>query len=143
MKFSFYDAYGNDCHHTAAGFGLTAAFPIFVAALNAEYNSIIIIENPEAYLHPNGQAILGQFLAKAAASGLQCIVETHSDHLLNGIRVAVKENYLSPNDVQINFFWYTNGNINIHTPEIDSDGHINDWPEDFFDEFDKQLSKFF
>ena len=111
--------------------------------MNAEHNSIIIIENHESYLHPKGQAILGQFFAKAAASGLQYIVETHSDHLLNLIRVAVKENDLYPDDVQINFFKYIDGNINIHTPDIDSDGHINDWPEDFFDEFDKQLSNLF
>ena len=38
-----------------------------------------------------------------AAAGVQVVVETHSDHLLNGIRIAVKKGVLEPDGVVINW----------------------------------------
>jgi hypothetical protein len=72
------------------GFGLTQVLPLVVAGITAKENDILLIENPEVHLHPAGQAHVGAFLAEVAASGVQVIVETHSDHVLNGIRRAVK-----------------------------------------------------
>lgn len=81
------------------GFGLTQILPIVVAALSASKGYIILIENPEVHLHPAGQALMGQFLADVAVAGVQVIVETHSDHVLNGIRRLVKENKIMPEQV--------------------------------------------
>jgi len=68
------------------GFGLTYSLPIVVACLASPQGSLLLIENPEAHIHPQGQLALGELLALAAADGIQLIVETHSDHILNGIR---------------------------------------------------------
>ena len=73
------------------GDGLVQVLPIVVAALSAAEDSLLLIENPEANLHPAGQAHMGEFLAEVAAAGVQVILETHSDHVLNGIRRAVKQ----------------------------------------------------
>ena len=140
LRFSFPDISGNYYRPTNVGFGLTYTLPIFVAALRAPVGSLFIVEKPEAHLHPKGQALIGHFLARAAACGVQIIIETHSDHILNGIRVAVKQAKILPDDVQINFFHQLDGKSAVRVPRIDKDGHIDEWPEDFFDEWDKQLS---
>lgn len=141
LRFAFPDISGSYYRPTNVGFGLTYALPIFVAALRAPTGSLLIVENPEAHLHPRGQALMGHFLARTAACGVQVIIETHSDHVLNGIRVAVKHGKISHKDVQINFFHQHDGKSTVSDPQIDKDGHIDQWPEDFFDEWDKQLSE--
>lgn len=139
LRFSFPDISGAYYRPTNVGFGLTYALPVFVAALAAKPGALLIVENPEAHLHPKGQALMGRFLSRAAACGVQVIVETHSDHVLNGIRLAVKKQEISPARVQINFFERDESGVRVHTPRIDQDGHIDEWPEDFFDEWEKNL----
>lgn len=141
LRFSFPDISGSYYRTANVGFGLTYAMPVFVAALYAPVGALLLVENPEAHLHPKGQALMGRFLARAAACGIQVILETHSDHVLNGIRVAVKQHEIKSNHVQINFFRQKDGKSCVETPCIDADGHIDLWPDDFFDEWDKQLSE--
>src|SRR5258708_39648245 len=85
-------------------YGLTYAFPIIVALLAAEDDQIVVIDSPEAHLHPSAQSQMGQLLARFAAAGVQILVETHSDHLLNGARLAVKGGVLPHSEMQIHFF---------------------------------------
>jgi len=127
------------------GFGVTYTLPIFTSLLIAQKGDMVIIENPEAHLHPKGQVIIGRMIAWAAAAGIQVVIETHSDHVLNGIRLAVKNKEISPNDVQLNFV-VNDDNENgaqIVSPKILPDGMINIWPDGFFDEFDKTLAELF
>ena len=130
------------------GFGLTQVLPIVVAALSACRNDFLLIENPEVHLHPAGQAEVGRFLAEAAAAGVQVLIETHSDHVLNGIRRAVKENLLRADDVALHFFRPrssddpANGEPQVVSPQLDALGGIDDWPEGFFDQFDKDMTYF-
>ncbi|MHC1712519.1 MAG: DUF3696 domain-containing protein [Solidesulfovibrio sp.] len=128
---------------THVGFGLSYVLPIIVSILSSKPNDLIIIENPEAHLHPKGQAIIGHFLALAASCGVQLIIETHSDHLLNGIRVAVKKSIISPSEVSIHFFSYNDSELaaQLVSPIMDNNGRFDQWPDDFFDEWEKQLSE--
>ena len=125
------------------GFGLTQTLPIVVAALSADQGDIILIENPEVHLHPAGQALMGQFMADIARAGIQVLVETHSDHVLNGVRRAVKESRLAANQVAIHFFRSRSTDLpQVQSPALDEDGNIDDWPEGFFDQFDKDANYF-
>jgi predicted ATPase len=125
------------------GFGLTQVFPIVVAALSANEQDILLIENPEVHLHPAGQAQMGQFLADVARAGIQVIVETHSDHVLNGIRRSVKANRLHAEGVVIHFFKpRSSKGPQVVSPTLDSLGNIDTWPEGFFDQFDKDMNYF-
>ncbi len=125
------------------GFGLTQILPIIVAALSAQPEDILLIENPEVHLHPAGQALMGQFLAEVAQAGVQIIVETHSDHLLNGIRRAVKGQKINADQVALYFFRPRDGELDqVVNPQLDKNGNINDWPEGFFDQFDKDMNHF-
>lgn len=125
------------------GFGLTQILPIVVAALSAEKGAILLIENPEVHLHPAGQALMGQFLADVARAGIQVIVETHSDHVLNGIRRSIKAERLQSDQVSIHFFKSRSGEAaQVLSPQIDSSGNLDSWPEGFFDQFDKDSNYF-
>lgn len=73
------------------GFGVSYSLPIVLAGLFAPAGSLLLVENPEAHLHPAGQSQMGTFLAVIAGAGVQVIVETHSDHVLNGVRRAIGE----------------------------------------------------
>ena len=125
------------------GFGLTQVLPIIVASLSANAGDIILIENPEVHLHPSGQAQMGQFLAEVAKAGVQVIVETHSDHVLNGIRRFVREERISPDEIAIHFFQQrTESGAQVISPQIDKFGSMSEWPEGFFDQFDKDANYF-
>ncbi len=124
------------------GFGLTQLFPILVSLLAARTGDVLMIENPEVHLHPRAQQEIGLILAETAASGVQVMVETHSDHVLNGIRVAVKRKKLPAKEVRVHFFAQSSGQVAVpESPVMDDDGRLNTWPEGFFDQFDFALSE--
>lgn len=130
-------------HPTNTGSSLTQILPIVVAILAANRGDIIVIENPEIYLHPAGQALIGQFMADAAGAGIQLLVETHSDHVLNGVRRAVKESRISADQVAIHFFRpRSEGLTQVMSPIIDDSGNIDYWPDGFFDQYDKDSNYF-
>lgn len=125
------------------GFGLTQVLPIVIAALSAAKEDILLIENPEVHLHPAGQALMGQFLAEVASAGVQVIVETHSDHVLNGIRRFVKSGRIQPEQLAIHFFRPNSSDMaQVVSPQIDATGNIDTWPDGFFDQFDKDMNHF-
>lgn len=134
------------------GLGISYVLPVLGTLLTAGFSSIVIIENPEAHIHPRGQAKLGELIARATASGAQVFVETHSDHVINGVRVAVRDGILKPEDVNIAFFerkehlkantisgdetemFSEVGNI-----KIDHNGSLSRYPNGFLDEWNNQL----
>lgn len=133
------------------GFGLSYTLPIIASVLihagqlMAEKvdSVLLLLENPEAHLHPSGQTKMGEMLALASSCGIQIVVETHSDHLLNGIRIKVKEEKLSPQDVKFYFFKYNNDNnpAIVEQIMIDKYGMMDHWPDGFFDESEKNLMR--
>lgn len=128
---------------TNVGFGLTYTLPIIIACLASPPGSWILIENPEAHLHPRGQAALATLIVKASACGVRIILETHSDHVINSTRIAVKENLISSDSVSLNFFRREHGNSqpSHHQLKIAENGLINEWPLGFFDQWDAALNK--
>jgi predicted ATPase len=126
---------------TNVGFGLTYSLPIVVACLAAPEGALLLLENPEAHLHPQGQAALGELIARCANDGIQIIVETHSDHLLNGVRLAVKKGLIANADVVLHFFSRSveTGEAFVQSPAILENGRLSNWPDGFFDQWDKDV----
>lgn len=124
---------------TNVGFGYSYVLPILVAGLTATEDDILIVENPEAHLHPRAQSVLGKFMSwMARYKGVQLFVETHSEHIVNSFRVLVAQETLTPDDVNILFF----DEHYDHFAEkivVDEKGHIRDWPEYFFDQEERDL----
>lgn len=127
------------------GFGITQVLPIVVAVLAAKPDDLVLIENPEVHLHPAGQSRMGGFLADAAHAGVQVLVESHSDHVLNGVRRAVKQRRIDPDATALYFFRprheaEASGAAQVESPAIDAHGSIADWPAGFFDQFDHDMN---
>ncbi|MBC7907096.1 MAG: DUF3696 domain-containing protein [Rhodospirillaceae bacterium] len=120
---------------THVGFGLSYCLPVIVALVSAAPGALVLIENPEAHLHPAGQTAMGRLIAMVANAGVQVVVETHSDHVLDGIRIAVKRGHVSNDKVAIHYFSRgENGESVVSSPTIDPDGMIDEWPDGFFDQ---------
>lgn len=129
------------------GFGLSYALPIIAALLTSNEKSLLIIENPEAHLHPSGQAELARLIAISAQNGAQIIVETHSDHIINGILVACKQFEEQKGGIDRKFVHFLNFTkvddtqvARVETIHVLEDGKINKQPEGFFDQTEKDLS---
>lgn len=146
LSYGFGEGAGAPRHRhrpTNVGFGLTYALPIVVACLTAEPGTLVLLENPEAHLHPRGQTRMAELAAAAAAQGAQLIIETHSDHVLNGMRLAVKRGLLEPSQALIHYFRNTGdgSGAEVISPRVDKDGLLDQWPDGFFDEMDQVLDQ--
>lgn len=126
------------------GFGYTYILPIVVAGLTAEKGEIIIVENPEAHLHPKAQSELAKFLVKVASCGVQIFVESHSEHILNAFRIAVVKEEFDIQAKDVNVLYFQNGGESYFTQiEIQEDGRIENWEQGFFDQSDKDFDIIF
>ena len=85
--------------------------------------------------------MLAILATQAAKSGVQLIVETHSDHFFDGVRIAVRNGLLNSEDTAIHYFERVNGRTTVTSPTIDSDGRLSEWPKGFFDQHELNLSK--
>ena len=121
------------------GSGLIAAFPMLVALLTRPKGSIVVVDCAEHHLHPRAQSAVGRFLGQMAGAGLQIFVETHSEHILNGIRLAVRGGLVPPNDVALHFVGQSGLVGQVTTLAIDEKGAVSDWPEGFFDQAENDL----
>lgn len=127
---------------TNVGFGLTYVLPVVVACLTAKPGALILLENPEAHVHPQGQSAMARLTCAAASAGAQLVVETHSDHILNGVRLSVKRGKLAADDVRLHYFQRNaDGVVDIVSPDIGPDGMLSQWPSGFFDEWDRSLDR--
>lgn len=134
---------GNQLFHPVnVGFGYSYVLPVIVGTLLAEKGSMLIVENPEAHLHPRAQSRIMEFLIEQSkARDLQLIIETHSDHVVNGMRISMKKGRLKPADSIIQHFAYTKQGAAPVVTRITSDtkGNLSDYPDDFQDEWTAQM----
>lgn len=127
---------------THIGFGLSYVLPVIVGALALGKDGVLIVENPEAHLHPLSQSRIGIFLALVASLGVQVIVETHSDHVINGMRLGVKFKIIATEDIIFNFFARAaaEGRAAVEGVSLTQDGKLNKWPIGFMDQIANDLS---
>ncbi|MBF0553683.1 MAG: DUF3696 domain-containing protein [Nitrospirae bacterium] len=123
------------------GFGVSYVLPIIVAALHTPKDGLVLIENPESHIHPAGQAKLMELICKSAKAGVQFIIETHSDHIINGLLVATKKEIIDPDDSRV---YYFDRKISTHATQVThvpvlKGGKIPNPPDNFFDQMDKDM----
>lgn len=137
--------YTNRFRPINVGFGISYVLPVILSLLMAREDRLIIIENPEAHLHPRGQAEMGRLISLAASTGAQIFIETHSDHLINGIRVAVKNRLIHNTKAKLFFFERKNTDTEqysiVSQIDIDTKGELNHYPHNLLSEWSNQLFK--
>jgi len=121
---------------THVGVGVSQILPILVMCFLAGKGDSIILEQPELHLHPKVQTRLADFFVSINALGKQCILETHSEYLINRLRylVAKTDDEKIANDTMIYFVEKEDGHSIYRSITINKYGVIDDWPKGFFDE---------
>ena len=121
---------------TDVGFGISQFLPIIVADLQLGDNSCLALSQPEIHLHPKIQALFGNFLANQIKhTQKQYIVETHSEYLLNRIRLLLVKGELKPEDVRVYYFENDGIKTSTYNVEFTKDGQIKGAPDSFFDTY--------
>lgn len=115
------------------GYGVSQVLPVVTELLRPDAPPMSLLQQPEVHLHPSAQAALGSLFCEVASSGQQLVVETHSDHLLDRVRMDVRDGTtgLKPYDVSILFFERIGLDVKIHSIKIDEDGNIVDAPQSY------------
>lgn len=124
------------------GFGISQVLPILVQAAVMPADTTLLIEQPELHLHPSAQTKLAEVIADASNSGRRFLIETHSEHFVRGLQLAVSNgsakkgllaNRLQSSD--ISFIYVPRSPAPPHELKLDSWGEFSDpWPSGFFDE---------
>ncbi|MDE7200434.1 MAG: DUF3696 domain-containing protein [Lachnospiraceae bacterium] len=131
---------GNDIRPKNVGTGLSYMAEIIIAALSCKTGYVLIIENPEIHLHPSGQSEFVFFLAFLADKGVQIIMETHSDHIYNGVRKCVKMDCIEHTKTAIYFFDQDeNGGSMPMKISLDEEGKVLTQRDGLFDQTKKDL----
>ena len=124
------------------GFGYSYILPLIITGLIAKPGEIVMIENPEAHLHPRAQSRIAEFFALVASCGVQVFIESHSEHILNGFRVST----LKP-DIPLKYddfiIHYFNENFESEKLFVNEKGKIENWPFGFFDQEEIDLADIF
>jgi predicted ATPase len=117
------------------GFGISYAFVVILALLTAEKGDLIIIENPEAHLHPKGQSKMTELMALAAQNGVQIFCETHSDHIFNASRLCAKKQMIEAEKIALYYFTKKQDYSEAILINMDKNGAIDKRPKGLFDEW--------
>lgn len=126
---------------TNVGFGFSYVLPIIVTGLIAKPKSFMIVENPEVHLHPAAQVAFAHFLFHIAKSGVKVVVETHSDHILEGFQIDVATNPEWASNVSILSFESNTDQPTIQEITFDNRANFSDWPNGFMDQTSKNYQE--
>ncbi|SCX35214.1 AAA family ATPase [Agrobacterium rosae] len=128
---------------THVGVGVSQVLPILVMCLLAEADSTLVFEQPELHLHPRVQTLLGDFFLSMALCNKQCIVETHSEYLIDRLRfrIAAAEGDILTDRAKIYFVEKPGAASTFREVTINEYGAIVDWPEGFFDQSQQQAEE--
>jgi predicted ATPase len=121
------------------GVGVSQIFPIVVMCLIAKRDATLVFEQPELHLHPKVQSLLGDFFLSIALCDKQCIIETHSEYLIDKIRfrIAASEDEKIKNLLKLYFVEKSNASSVFRNVDVNEYGAILDWPDGFFDQSQK------
>ena len=108
------------------GYGVSQALPVITELFRDERTPMFLLQQPEVHLHPSAQAALGTLFCQVADWRRQLVVETHSDHLLDRVRMDVRDRVgkLQPEDVSVLFFERADLDVQIHSLRLDAEGNV-------------------
>jgi hypothetical protein len=120
------------------GTGVSQVLPVLLACLATEPDSTVLIEQPELHLHPAHQRKLADFFVAIANSGVQLVLETHSEYLITRLRLLVAQAKLSPDKLNIIFSENRQkkgrSTLTFKESRTDANGKLDYWPKGFFED---------
>ena len=133
---------GPEVRLTDVGFGVSQVLPVLILCYYAPEGSILILEQPEAHLHPKVQSELGDVLIDVVKKrNIQVILESHSEHLIHRLMLRTAEEQLSVDDTALYFCQINEGTSEIEPLQVDEYGNISNWPQEFFGDVTGDLIK--
>ena len=113
------------------GYGVSQVLPLLTELLRDDGPPVFLIQQPEVHLHPSAQAALGSLFCRIAVLEHQLIVETHSDYLLDRVRMDVRDGKVPPENVSILFFERRDFDVRIHSLGLDKSGNVLNAPNSY------------
>ena len=133
---------GPDVRLTDIGFGVSQVLPVLILCYYAPEGSILILEQPEAHLHPKVQTELADVLIDVVKNrNIQIILESHSEYLLSRLQRRIAEKEIAAADTALYFCEIKDGTSEIEQLNVDEYGNIRNWPQDFFGDVTGELIK--
>ena len=125
------------------GYGVSQVLPVITELRRRDASPLFLLQQPEVHLHPSAQAALGSLFCQVARPGLQLVVETHSDHLLDRVRMDIRDSAssLKPEDVSILYFERGSLDVRIHSLRLDKQGNILNAPDSYRSFFMEETSR--
>ena len=123
---------------TDVGFGVNQVLPIVAGLQGENVPDLVLLQQPEVHLHPSAQAALGNLFCDYAATGNYLIAETHSDYIVDRVRILVRKNKFDHKKVSIIFFEPNDGEVTMHNMTLDEFGNLNGAPEGYRNFFHKE-----
>jgi hypothetical protein len=124
---------GPEVRLTDVGFGVSQVLPVLILCYSAPEGSILILEQPEAHLHPSAQSELGDVLVDVVKNrNVQIILESHSAFMLHRLQRRIAEEQISETDTALYFCQINDGTSEIERLKLDEYGNISNWPQNFF-----------
>ena len=123
------------------GYGVSQSLPILVDVRRAK-RCVFLLQQPEVHLHPVAQAGLAElFVESYRKHRNRFLIETHSDYIVDRIRILVRNGVLRAQDVSILYFEPTRNAATIHSITLDRDGNLEGTPERYRDFFLKETDR--
>ena len=115
------------------GYGVSQVLPVITELFRDDETPMFLLQQPEVHLHPSAQAALGSLFCQIVGNRRQLVIETHSDHLLDRVRMDVRDGTtkLKPDDVSILFFERGDLDVRIHSLRLDGEGNVLDAPASY------------
>ena len=125
------------------GYGISQVLPVLTELMRSDAPGTFLLQQPEVHLHPSAQAALGTLFCQTAAAGRQLVIETHSDYIIDRVRMDVRDGTtdLKPEDVSILYFEPGDLNVKIHSIRIDAAGNVLDAPRSYSNFFMDEVSR--
>ena len=133
---------GPEVRLTDVGFGVSQVLPVLILCYYAPEGSILILEQPEAHLHPKVQTELADVLIDVVENrNVQIILESHSEYLLSRLQRRIAEKKIAATNTALYFCEIKDGTSEIEQLKVDEYGNIRNWPQDFFGDVTGELIK--
>ena len=115
------------------GYGVSQVLPILVRLLanKNDRSGQFLLQQPEVHLHPSGQATLASLLVNLTKKEKMFLVETHSDYIIDRVRMDIRKNRISPDDVSLVYHAPEKNGVKIHNISFDKEGNMLNVPNGF------------